>query len=131
MGHTYVIVKVYDLSLSSCREVKLMVDTGSTYTWVSKELLSKLRIKPDRKRDFRTIEGKIIKRLAGMGIVECMNERAPTIFVFAEEGDAEVLGVHALEGLGLEVDPTTKELRKVKAVLAMQAALRYRKKTCR
>jgi predicted aspartyl protease len=32
-------------------------------------------------------------------------ERATTIVVFAEDGDTEVLGVYALEGLGLEVDP--------------------------
>jgi predicted aspartyl protease len=31
--------------------------------------------------------------------------------VFAEERDNEVLGLHALEGLGLEVDPVTRELR--------------------
>ena len=32
-------------------------------------------------------------------------ERAPTVLVFATEGDANVLGIHALEGLGLEFDP--------------------------
>ncbi len=36
-----------------------------------------------------------------------------------EEGDAEVLGVYALEGLSLEVDPITKELRKSEAILAL------------
>ena len=31
----------------------------------------------------------------------------------------EVLGVHALKGLGLEVDPATGELRKSEAILAL------------
>jgi len=44
--------------------------------------------------------------------------RATTVVVFAEDGDAEVLGVHAMEGLGLEVDPATRQLRKVEALLA-------------
>jgi predicted aspartyl protease len=33
--------------------------------------------------------------------------------VFAEKGDAEVLGVTALETLGLEVDPVTGKLKYV------------------
>jgi len=41
------------------------------------------------------------------------------VVVFGEPGDAEVLGVHALKGLGLEVDPTTGESRRSKAVLAL------------
>jgi len=32
-----------------------------------------------------------------------------------EKGDAEVLGVYALEDLSLEIDPKTKELRKSEA----------------
>jgi predicted aspartyl protease len=39
--------------------------------------------------------------------------------VFGIDKDAGVLGVHALEGLGLEVDPITKELKKVDAILAV------------
>ena len=37
-----------------------------------------------------------------------MGEKATTVVVFADEGDGKVLGVHALEGLGFEVDPVTK-----------------------
>ena len=48
-----------------------------------------------------------------------MGKRAPTVLVFAAEGDANVLVVHALEGLGLEFDPVRMELRKVKAILAV------------
>jgi len=44
---------------------------------------------------------------------------ATRIVVFAESEDAEVLGVDALEGLRLEVDPVTKQLRKVEALLAL------------
>jgi len=48
-----------------------------------------------------------------------MREHATTMVVFAEESDANVLGVHALDGLRLEVDPTTKQLKKVEALLAI------------
>ena len=119
MGQTYVKTKVYDLSLSASDEVELLVDSGSTYTWVSKELLKKLGIKPEGERDFKTIENKIVRRPIGMGVIEYMNRRAPTVFVLAEKGDAKVLGIHALEGLGLELDPITKKLKEVEAILAI------------
>jgi len=119
MGHTHTKVRLYSLNLSAHEDVELLVDTGSTYTWVFKEILERLGIKSERERDFRTIESKFIRRAIGMGVVECMGERAPTVLVFAEDKDVKVLGVHALEGLGLEVDPTTKELKRVKAVLAV------------
>jgi predicted aspartyl protease len=106
------------LTFSSFEDVELLVDSGSTHTWVSKDMLDELGIKQEREREFKTIEGKILKRTVGMGIVEFMDERAPTIFVFAEEGDAAVLGVHALEGLGFKLNPVTKQLEKVEAILA-------------
>jgi len=47
-----------------------------------------------------------------------MGERCTSIVVFAEGGDAQVLGAVSLEGLGLEVDPKTKELEKTKVFAA-------------
>jgi predicted aspartyl protease len=47
-----------------------------------------------------------------------MQKKATTIVVFAEEND-NILGLHALEGLRLEVDPITRQLREVEAVLAL------------
>lgn len=52
-------------------------------------------------------------------IVECLGRRATTVVVFALERDSEVLGLHALEGLGLEVDPVTRQLREAEAILAL------------
>ena len=119
LGPTYAKVAICNLDLSAREEIELSVDSGSTYTWVSRSLLEKLGIKSEGKRSFKTIEGRIIKRSIGMGIVECVGRRAPTVLVFAEGKDARVLGVHALEGLGLELDPTTKQLREVEAILAI------------
>ncbi len=120
MGHTFAKVKLYSPSdQSKTLDLDLIVDTGSTYTWVKRMRLSGLELKPMGKRVFRTIEGKLIEREIGEALIECEGEKATTIIVFAEEGDVEVLGVYALEGLGLEVDPTTKELRKSEAILAL------------
>ena len=68
---------------------------------------------------FRGIDGRIVERRIGDALVECEGEQAPTVVVFAEKKDGEVLGVHALEGLRLEVDPSTGALRKSEASLAL------------
>jgi len=105
--------------LSRHIELELLVDTGSTYAWVKRGRLEELGIRPMTVWRFRTIEGRVIEREIGEAVIECLGERATRIVVFAEESDAEVLGVDALEGLRLEVDPATKQLRKVEALLAL------------
>lgn len=120
MGHTFARVKLYNPGdLSKTLDLDLIVDTGSTYTWVKRARLSSLELEPTGRRVFRTIEGKLVEREIGESLIEWGGEKATTILVFAEEGDAEVLGVYALEGLGLEVDPSTRELRKSEAILAL------------
>jgi len=52
-------------------------------------------------------------------VIECLGRRATSIVVFAEEGENEVLGLHELEGLGLEVDPVTRKLRESEAILTL------------
>lgn len=119
MGHTFVKLKVYGSDHSVSEEVELLVDTGSTYTWIDGKILERLGIKARRVWTFKTIDGRTIKRRIGDSLVEYMDEQAPTVLVFAEDGDTKVLGVHALEGLRFEVDPSTGELRKSEASLAV------------
>jgi len=120
LGHTVAKVRLYNPhDLSRCLDLELLVDTGSTYTWVKRGRLEKLGIRPMGRRRFRTIEGRVVEREIGEAIVECLGERATCIIVFAEEDDVEVLGVTALENLALEVDPVTKQLKKAEAVLAL------------
>lgn len=120
LGHTVAKVRLYNPhDLSRCLDLELLVDTGSTYTWVKRGRLERLGIRPMGRRRFRTIEGRVVEREIGEAIVECLGERATCIIVFAEEDDVEVLGVTALENLALEVDPVTKQLKKAEAVLAL------------
>ena len=104
---------------SNCVDLRLLVDTGSTYTWVRGSVLRSLGISPVDKRRFRTIDNRVVVRFVGEAVVECLGRRATTVVVFAEESDNEVLGLHALEGLGLEVDPVTRSLRESESILAL------------
>jgi len=58
-------------------------------------------VRPRRVRQFRTIDGGIITRGVGVATVRCEGFEGDAEVVFTEEGDAQVLGVTALETLGL------------------------------
>jgi len=58
------------------------------------------------RRLFRMIDDRLIEREGGEAVIECLNRRATKVVVFVTEKGNEVLGLHALEGLGLEVDPS-------------------------
>lgn len=122
MGHTTAAVKICSpQDGTKCVETELIVDTGSTYTWIKRERLEAIGVKPSKARKFRTIEGRTIEREVGEAVIECLGERAMSIVVFAERDDVEVMGVVALESLALEVDPVTRQLKKAESLLALTA----------
>lgn len=101
--------------------LRLLVDTGSLLTWVSRAALDEIGVKPSASRRFRTIEGRELVRETGEALVEILGEKATRIVVFGEARDAEVIGADALEGLGIEIDPASKSLRKTEVFLAYAA----------
>ena len=64
----------------------------------------------------------MIERRIGDAYMECLGEAGPSVIVFAEKEDGKVLGLHALEGMRLKVDPATGELRKAEAGLALASS---------
>lgn len=99
--------------------VKLLVDTGSRYTWIRTQVLHDIGIEPEETASFRTIDGRLLDRQIAVAVLELDGRRTGTTVVFAKEEDGEVLGVHALEGLRFEVNPYTGELHPAPAVLAV------------
>lgn len=116
MGFTLVEVKIFGEKGSET--LKLLAGTGSLLTWIPRKILEKIGVTPISRRKFKTIEGRLVERDVGEAVIELMGEKATRLVVFGEEGDALVLGVEALEGLGFEVDPVTKQLKKVEAFIA-------------
>jgi predicted aspartyl protease len=98
---------------------RMLVDTGATFTWVNGEDLRKIGLKPNDQERFETIEGKKTRRKVGVVQVGLLGRTVPTIVVFGKGSDSEVLGLHALVGLRLEVDPVNRILKRCKAVKAL------------
>jgi predicted aspartyl protease len=91
-------------------EMELMVDTGAAYSWISRNRLEQLGIRPVRRMQFRTIEGHLIEREVAPVFVASDGFTGGDNVVMAEAGDMEVLGSHTLETLGVVVDPVNKKL---------------------
>ena len=122
MGITQTRVIVYSLDLSRQEACDLIVDTGATLSWVPEELSQRVGIRPTEVRTFRLADGRQVDRPVGEAIIECEGLRGATRILLARPGDGSVLGLLALEGLGLEVDPTARTLRRTPAFLALGSA---------
>jgi len=117
MGETY--AEVVLIENGKKLKKRLLVDTDATFSWISEKYLKKLGVKPTGIEELETIEGRIVKRNIGFLEVECMGRIAPTVVIFARGKDSEVLGLHALEGLRLEVDPYRHSLKKSRVIKAL------------
>ena len=90
---------------------KLLVDTGSEYTWVSATVLEKLGIDREKKDlPFVMANGQQITRSVGFAIIRLDKFFTVDEVVFAEKGDLLLLGARTLEGLNLSVDSKRKKL---------------------
>jgi len=95
----------------SVRIGKLLVDTGSEYTWIPAARLEKISVRREKK-DARFImaNGEVVTRSVGFAILRVANHFTIDEVVFAEAGDLALLGARTLEGLNLTVDSARKKL---------------------
>ncbi len=90
---------------------KLLVDTGSEYTWAPTATLEKLGVGREKKDlEFVMANGQKITRSVGFAIVRVEQSFTVDEVVFAEKGDLLLLGARTLEGLSLAVDSRKKKL---------------------
>jgi predicted aspartyl protease len=95
----------------TARIPKLLVDTGSEYTWIPAATLEKIGVAREKK-DMRFImaNGEVVTRSVGFAILQVGSNFTIDEVVFAEPGDLALLGARTLEGLNLTVDSTRKKL---------------------
>ena len=90
--------------------VKLLVDSGSLYTWISATTLRELGVLPSDRRRIVTIEGRTTERAMAEILITLEGRTLHTLCLFGESGDLEVLGAYTLEGFGLAIDPIQRRL---------------------
>jgi predicted aspartyl protease len=89
---------------------KLLVDTGSEYTWIPQSVLMKIGVKP-REKDVTLVmaNGGTVTRNIGFAILRVGEHFTIDEVVFAQEGDLCLLGARTLEGMNLRVDSAGEE----------------------
>ena len=88
----------------------VVVDTGSEYNWIPRDVLIELGVAPLRVDRFETADGRILERDVGFALLYAGGRAAAAAVVFAQDGDMVLLGAHGLEGLNLRIDLARKEL---------------------
>lgn len=91
--------------------VEVLVDTGAVYSIIPGKLLRELGVQPSVRKSFKAADSRSLERLLADITLFYNGEQGATRVIFGEPDDAPVLGLHALETLGLEVDVVTGELR--------------------
>lgn len=90
---------------------KMLVDTGSEYTWVPAKTLENIDVVREKKDlTFVMANDQKITRSVGFAIIRLDKHFTVDEVVFAEPGDLLLLGARTLEGLNLSVDPRRKKL---------------------
>jgi len=100
-----------------------LVDTGSTYTWIPRNVLERLDLPPRLTREFETPDGRVITRDLAVAMARLDGEALPTLVVFADPGDSVLLGVVTLEEFGLGVDTVNRRLVPVRGLAMRRRAL--------
>ncbi len=96
--------------------VEAVVDTGASYTWVPREVLVRLGIQPQFRREFLTADGRVIEREMAVAMARWNGQVLPTLVVFGEAGSQPLLGAYTLEGFGLAPDPLGRRLIPVRGL---------------
>jgi len=95
----------------AARIPKLLVDTGSEFTWLPEAALERIGVVREKKDlSLMMANGSIITRSIGFAIIRVEKYFTIDEVVFAEKGDLILLGARTLEGLNLVVDSARKRL---------------------
>jgi len=98
---------------------KLLVDTGSDYTWLPAKVLEKIGVKREKRNIVMTmVNGRQIVRDVGFVIIRTDKFFTVDEVVFAEPDDLLLLGARTLGGFNARVDSKQKKLIAAGPVLA-------------
>lgn len=117
MGITQVTVAVSNPGNPKRRwEGLFLVDTGAIDCMIPGNRLREIGIKPEGKRTYELADGTEIVMDVAVARIDFMGEFVGATVIFGKEGTEPILGVTALESVGIEVDPQNQRLKRLPAV---------------
>lgn len=119
VGLTVLAIDVANPASPGTRDtVEFLVDSGAVYSFVPREVLTRLGIESHSRQRFRLADGSTIERDRGDAIFFYKNQRGAAPVIFGEAGDATLLGVVTLESLGFVLDAIRRDLVPLPMVVA-------------
>ena len=116
MGATHVTVTIRNPALlDNAWEGLFLVDTGATDSLVPRDRLESIGLRPKGQRVYELADGSEQKMDITTADIEFMGEIVGGTIVMGEPGTEPILGVTALESVGIEVDPQNQTLKRLPA----------------
>jgi clan AA aspartic protease len=117
MGLTNVTTKITNLdSPGKSYEALFLVDTGATDSLIPSDELEKIGVKREGKTSYELADGTLREYSFGLVRIEFMGETTAGRVIFGEPGTEPLLGVTALESVGIMVDPANKTFKRLPAI---------------
>ena len=117
MGTFSVTIELSGLNGGRRETLEALVDTGSTYSFIPRPVLSRLGISPTEQMPFRLANEERVFYDIGWASVRIGDRGGFTLVVFGEPSAMPLLGSYTLEGLRLSVDPVNQQLIPIDALL--------------
>ena len=117
MGITHVTVAIRNPAQPErVWEGLFLVDTGAIDCLVPRQHLESIGLAPVGERTYSLADGSDVQMGVAGGQIEFMGDTAWGAIVFGNDDAEPLLGVTALESVGIEVDPRNQTLRRLPAV---------------
>jgi clan AA aspartic protease len=97
-------------------EALFLVDTGATHCMAPADGLDRAGIAREGRMSYELADGTVREYPFGLARIEFMGEVTAGRVVFGDPGVDPILGVTALESVGIMVDPATRDLRRMPAI---------------
>jgi clan AA aspartic protease len=97
-------------------EAVFLVDTGATDSMAPSDELEKIGVPKEGKMSYELADGTVREYPFGLVRIEFMGETTAGRVIFGDPGTEPLLGVTALESVGIMVDPARKTLRRLPAI---------------
>ena len=117
MGATHVTVTIRNpADPERSWEALFLVDTGATDSLVPGKHLEAVGLQPRGRRVYELADGSELVMQVTVAEIEFMGEIVGGTVIYGDDDAEPLLGVTALESVGIEVDPLNQRLKRLPAV---------------
>ena len=97
-------------------EANFLVDTGATHSFAPASELTRIGVQPVGKMSYELANGKVEEYQFGLVRIAFMGEITAGRVIFGPDAAEPILGVTALESVGITIDPGTQKMKRLPAI---------------